>query len=197
MNLEEARGRIDNLDLEIRDLLMRRMDMSRAVAEYKKRSGDTAVYRPEREKKILSSLGEGVPEDRRNAYLAVVRKILQGSRGYQYSLLYDWDPGAAEELFRDIRIPEKCAGVRLRVKCPNSPGALAAVLSVAGDAGCGLAGIVPLGGDGEYAGFELKVLCDMNRTEIKKLMYQLSVENRDFKILEVFGPEGCPEEEKE
>ena len=46
MTLEEARGRIDALDLEIRDLLMRRMDMSRAVAEYKKRSGDTAVYRP-------------------------------------------------------------------------------------------------------------------------------------------------------
>ena len=198
MTLEEARKQIDSLDLEIRELVMRRMDMSRAVAEYKKRTGDTAVYRPEREREILTSLGKGVPEERRDAYLAVVRSILRGSRGYQYDLFYGWDPVAAEELFRDIRVPEGCLGVRLRLKCPDRPGALAAVLSLVGDYGCDLAGLVPLGRDraGEFAGFELKVLCDMHRPEIRKLMFRLSMETRDFEILEVFGPEGLPEEEK-
>ena len=198
MTLEEIRRQIDALDLEIRNLVMRRMDMSRAVAECKKRTGDTAVYRPEREREILTSLGEGVPKERRDAYLAVVRSILRGSRGYQYDLFYGWDPGAAEELFGDLRVPEGGHGVRLKLKCPDRPGALAAVLSLVGDIGCDLAGLVPLGRDeaGKYAGFELKVLCDMRRPEIRKLMYRLSMETRDFEILEVFGPEGRPEEEK-
>ena len=199
MTLEEARRQIDALDLRIRDLLMRRMDMSRAVAEYKKRTGDTAVYRPEREREILSTLGQGVPEDRRDAYLAVVRKILQESRGYQYSFFYDRDPGAAEELIRGHRIPEICCGIRLRLKCPDRPGALAAVLNVMADAGCDLTGIVPLGSDGSvgYAGFEMTLVCDINKPEIRKMMYRLSMENRDLEILEVFGPEGCPKEERE
>ena len=196
MTLEEARRQIDALDLEIRGLLMRRMDMSRAVAESKKRSGDLTVYRPEREREILLSLGKDVPEERRGSLLAVVRKILQQSRAYQYSLFYDWDPGAAGELFRDLQIPETCAGVRLRLKCPDRPGALAGILSMFGDAGCDLCGLVPTGngGTGEYAGFEMTVMCDLNRKETRKLMYQLSMESRDFEILEAFGPEGRTKE---
>ena len=189
MTLEEARRQIDALDLEIRDLLMRRMDMSRAVAEYKKRSGDTSVYRPEREREILSLLGKDVPEERRDAYLAVVRRILQGSRAYQYSLFLDWLPGLSEEIFRGLRIPEMCAGVRLSLKCPDRPGALAAVLSLPADAGCDLRQISQTGTDGEYAAFEMTILCDLNRTEARKLLYQMSMESRELEILEVFGPE--------
>ena len=188
MTLEEARRQIDALDLEIRDLLMRRMDMSRAVAESKRLSGDLTVYRPEREGEILRSLGEGVPEERRDAYLAVVRKILEGSRRYQYSLLYDRVPGIKEDLFKGLKIPENCLGVRLRLKCPDRPGVLTGFLSMAEDAGC-VVQSVAMTGNGDPAIYEITVLYGQNRAETGKLMYQLFMESRDLEILEAFGPE--------
>ncbi len=198
MTLEEARRRIDVLDREIRELMMRRMELSYAVAESKKASGDITVYRPEREKEILRTLGEDVPPERRDAYLAVVRKIMESSRKYQYGLLYDWLPGAAAELFAGLRLPADCAGVRLRLTRPNRPDSMAEILSMVGDAGCDMEEMELECYDAarENVTFALTVLCDLNRTDIKKLMFQISMESRDFEILEAFGRDGRTKEEE-
>ncbi len=195
MTLEEARRQIDSLDREIRELLMRRMELSYAVAESKKASGDITVYRPEREKEILQSLGQDVPEERRDAYLAVVRKIMESSRRYQYSLLYDRLPEIGERMFSSVTVPADCARVCLRLTRPNRPDSMAEILSMVGDAGCDMEEMDLLGYDGaqENVTFLLTVLCDLNRTDIRKLMFQLSMESRDFEILEASGGEKAAE----
>ena len=50
MNLDEIRHVIDALDKEITALLVKRMEVTRDVAAYKK-ANDLPVYHPEREKK--------------------------------------------------------------------------------------------------------------------------------------------------
>ncbi len=55
MTLEELRNEIDQLDDQMLELLNRRMDVVRRVGELKK-SSNTIIYRPEREKSILDRL---------------------------------------------------------------------------------------------------------------------------------------------
>jgi len=57
MSLEDLRARIDALDNQLLDLLNARMDVVRQVGELK-RSSNTLIYRPEREKSILDRLDE-------------------------------------------------------------------------------------------------------------------------------------------
>ena len=64
MTLEEIRCQIDNIDAEIRKLIMKRLDCSRNVAMAKQASGNLVIYRADREAEILERLGQGVPEDR-------------------------------------------------------------------------------------------------------------------------------------
>ena len=91
MTLEEVRCQIDSIDAEIRELIMKRLDCSRNVAMVKQASGNLVIYRAEREAEILERLSLGVPDDRKAEYLAVVKKIMETSRMYQYGLLYDWN----------------------------------------------------------------------------------------------------------
>ena len=98
MTLEEVRCQIDSIDAEIRELIMKRLDCSRNVAMAKQASGNLVIYRADREAEILERLSQGVPEDRKAEYLAVVKKIMETSRMYQYGLLYDWNEGLFDPL---------------------------------------------------------------------------------------------------
>lgn len=98
MELAEIRTKIDETDREIRELLLKRMGYSHQVAEAKIESGDTTIYRADREASILENLGDSVEEEVRSEYLSVVRKIMETSRMYQYGLIFDWTPGAFESI---------------------------------------------------------------------------------------------------
>ena len=60
MDLQECRQQIDRIDREIGRLLGERMDVSRAVAEYKIEHGKT-VYDPAREEQKLKQIREEAP----------------------------------------------------------------------------------------------------------------------------------------
>ncbi|MGX8687213.1 MAG: chorismate mutase [bacterium] len=187
MTLEEVRGGIDALDPEIRELLMKRLDLSLRVAEAKKASGDFRVYRPDREEEILFRLGQGVPEDRKAGYLAVVRKIMETSRMYQYGLLFDWTEGLFEILAEGLVIPDHSEYVRIRLTRPDRPGSMSSILGMVGDYGFNMKSMTLLEeneGKGEVS-FELVIRGDLNRKDMKKLMYQLSMECGMFEIVEV------------
>lgn len=96
MELAEIRTKIDETDREIRELLLKRMGYSHQVAEAKVKSGDTTIYRADREASILENLGDTVDPEVRSEYLSVVRKIMETSRMYQYGLIFDWTPDAFE-----------------------------------------------------------------------------------------------------
>jgi chorismate mutase/acetolactate synthase regulatory subunit len=188
MELEKIREEIDAIDPELRKLLMRRLNASYEVARAKKEAGSFDIFRADREEAILSRLGEGIPEDRKAGYLAVVRKIMETSRMYQYGLLYDWTPGLFQELFGDLAIAPDCSRVRVRLTREDRPNAMSAILSMIGDRGFNMERM-ELTYEDKDAGtvtFELVICGDLNRAEMQKLMFQLSKESKDFAILETF-----------
>lgn len=185
--LSEVRAEIDAIDSKIRNLLMERMDCSYDVARAKIGSGDLTIYRPDREEEILRRLGNGISEDRKAAYLAVVRKIMETSRMYQYGVIYDNCEEIAEKLFAGIRIPADASRVKLRLARPNRPNSMSAILSMIGDYGYNMECMerIDAGTESGAVTFDLTILGDLNDVHMKKLMYQLSMESSGFRILEV------------
>jgi chorismate mutase len=188
MTLEEIRKEIDAIDPRIRALLMERLDCAYRVAEAKNISGDLRVYRPDREEEILARLSEKVPESKKAGYLAVVRKIMQASRMYQYGLLYDWNDGLFSERFGEIDISTEASHIRFTLTRPNQPNSMAQILSMIGDYGCNTEFMELIGEDREKSTvtFTLTILGNLNEEHIKKLMYQLSMESQDFAIEHVW-----------
>ena len=184
MSLAEIRKEIDAIDPKIRALLMKRLDCSRRIAEAKNASGDLRIYRPDRENEILARLSEEVPEEKRAGYLACGRKIMQTSRMYQYGLLYDWNDGLFAPLIRDLAIPENAARVRVRLSRPNRPNSMSEILSMIGDYGYSMERmeLIEDNRDEGTVTFELTMLGDLNEINMKKLMFQLSMESMDFRI---------------
>ena len=87
MELTEVRREIDCLDQSLREALLRRLDLSEGAVRAKMKSGDTEVFRADREREILETLSAGVEETKKAEYLAVLEKILVTSRMYQYAIL--------------------------------------------------------------------------------------------------------------
>lgn len=185
--LTDVRQEIDTIDTEIRELLMRRLDCSRKVAHAKLKSGDITIYRADREKEILKRLGNEVPDDRRDGYLAVVRKIMETSRMYQYGIIYDRLEGVFEKISEGIEIPENADRVKILLTRPNRPNAMSSILAMIGDYGYNMEKMLLIKDDAEKGTvtFELTILGDLNTEHMKKLMFQLSMESGEFRILEV------------
>ncbi|MCH3951685.1 MAG: chorismate mutase [Acidaminococcus sp.] len=185
MNLEEARKKIDAIDPQLKKLIMERMDCSLEVAKAKQAKGETTIYRADREKAILDRLSEGVPEDRLAEYLAVVKKIMETSRMYQYGLLFDWNPGLFDELAEGIDVTPGGYRVKVRLTRPNQPNAMSSILSMVGDYGYNMQymELLSFNNNERTVTFDLTILGDLSETHMKKLMFQLSRESQEFKIL--------------
>ena len=170
MALEDVRKQIDGIDTRIRELLMERLDCSAQVAEAKLAVGETTVYRADRETEILDRLGAQVTEDRRAGYLAVVRKVMETSRMYQYGIMYD-------------RLEDPFCLTR-----ENRPNAMSSILSMIGDYGFNMEQMELIREDTERqtVTFELVIIGDLHETRMKKLMFQLSKESMDFRILSCY-----------
>ena len=188
MMLEEIRCQIDIIDAEIRELIMKRLNCSKNVAMAKQASGNLVIYRADRELEILERLSQGVPEDRKAEYLAVVKKIMETSRMYQYGLLYDWNDELFSERFIEIDISTEASHIRFTLTRPNQPNSMAQILSMIGDYGCNTEFMELIGEDREKSTvtFTLTILGNLNEEHIKKLMYQLSMESQDFAIEHVW-----------
>lgn len=186
MGLEEARKGIDAIDPQIRELLAKRLDCSYQVALAKKAEGSTTIYRADREEDILRRLGADVPDDRRASYLAVVRKIMETSRMYQYGLLYDWDPAVFELVDGHELASEPSERLLVRLSRSNKPNAMSAILAMIGDYGFNMERmeLVELGQ--EAVTFDLTILGDISQPAMRKLIFQLSKESLSFQILRVF-----------
>ncbi len=82
--LDELRSEIDVLDTSLRDILRKRLVVSRQVAQSKIGTG-LSVYRPDREAEIRENFKSSIPEEVLRPYAdASYRAILRASREYQY-----------------------------------------------------------------------------------------------------------------
>lgn len=195
MSLDHIRKDIDTLDSSIRDLIMKRLDCSSRVIHSKIEDGNYVIYRADREAAMIARLGEGIPDDRKDGYLALVRKIIETSRMYQYGILYDEMGQLFAPLIAGLSIPNDCSTVRLVLSRPDIPNGISPILSMIGDYGYTLSDIRILersdaaveGGSQEtdtVIKWELAVRGNLNEEKMRKLMLQLSFESTDFHIIE-------------
>lgn len=83
MNLDEVRAKIDEVDIKIRSLFEERMKLADEVARIKAKTDDS-IYKPDREKLIIEKRSENVDPHLLMEYKALVRRIMEISRKYQY-----------------------------------------------------------------------------------------------------------------
>lgn len=181
MTLEEIRKEIDEIDLQIKKMFLKRMAVARNVAEVKYVSGDE-VYKADREAEIISRLTSDVAPELKSEYTAFVRKIMEVARKYEYGLICDWNPELIEELIKDV--PESQDGyVKVRMTRPDQVNSMSVILSMIGDYGFHMKQITLLEEKDKEVQFELVICGELNDKEMKKLIYQLSKESKDFKVL--------------
>lgn len=82
MNLEESRKKIDTIDHELIKLFKDRMDMVCEVAKYKKEN-ELPIYNGQREREIINSLSNQVPEDLSLYVKVLYNTLFSVSRAYQ------------------------------------------------------------------------------------------------------------------
>lgn len=181
MTLQEIRDVIDTIDPEMKRLFLKRMDAAKNVAEVKFASQD-AIYKADRETEILARLTEDVAPELKAEYTAFVRKVMQAARKYEYGLLYEWNPKAAEGLWENCKESQDGA-VKVRLTRRNQINSMAEVLSMVGDYGFHMKQMTLLKEDREEVEFELVIAGSIHEKEMKKLLYQLSEETKKFEVL--------------
>lgn len=90
MTLEEARKDIDIIDQELKDLFLKRMAVTKSIAEIKAVTGDE-IYKPDREALIIDKMTSDVDESIKPLYIDFIKKILEISRNYQYQIIEGLD----------------------------------------------------------------------------------------------------------
>lgn len=105
MELDKIRQEIDAVDAQMRELFLKRMELSSQVVETKKQTGG-AVYVPEREQAVVSERSKDVEQKYLPEYQAFIKQLMGISRTYQYSRLVK----QSEKL---QNLPEKTGEVNL------------------------------------------------------------------------------------
>lgn len=186
-SLDEIRVEIDTIDEQIQQILMKRLDCSTEVVQAKIRDKNYVINRPDRESAMLERLGKSIPEQRKSGYLAVVRKITETSRMYQYGILFEQVPELFINLVKGLDLSQASNTVTVQLKRPNIPNAMSAILSMIGDYGFDMERLQLLGysEDRSMAAFELTIRGDITHIQMQKLLLQLSMETEEFKITEL------------
>lgn len=118
MDLQECRKEIDSIDKELVALFVRRMNVAKDVAEYKRATGK-AVYDAERERMLLEKVEENAGEEFGDYARRLYSSILELSRNYQSKSLAQ-NSGLSSAIVKAVQetpqlFPEKavvaCQGV--------------------------------------------------------------------------------------
>ncbi len=177
MELQEIRKEIDQIDQELKALIMRRLDCSLNVVAAKVESGEDKIYRPEREKEILAKLSVGVSDDREGEYLAIVKKMMEVSRMYQYKRLVQWGKG------EKLSFPAQAKIVSLQLTIDRSQGNWIRLLTIIDDYGYSIESLSTVNVDGD----QIRVKMEIGRITVEEkflaLLLQLSQESKECILL--------------
>ncbi|MDD2189531.1 MAG: prephenate dehydratase domain-containing protein [Eubacteriales bacterium] len=83
MTLNELRKKIDEIDLNIKELFLKRMYIAEEIASIKFHTGDK-ILKPEREEELIEKLSCDIEEDFKPAYSSLLKKQMEVSRCRQY-----------------------------------------------------------------------------------------------------------------
>lgn len=174
MTLAEIRKEIDAIDPEIKALFLRRMAVAKYVAQVKYEAGDE-IYKPDREREIISRLTSDVAPELKAEYTAFILKIMEVARKYEYGMIYDWDPSSLDSLLDQVDVKEEDRYVIIRMTRPDCCNSMSQVLSMIGDYGFNMKQMTLLREnvqDGTVE-FELVIRGNLGDTAMRKLVYQL------------------------
>ncbi len=181
MTLAEIRKEIDRIDPQIKALFLQRMEAAKHVAEVKYAAGDE-IYKADREAEILARLSEDVAPELKIEYTAFVRKMMEVARKYEYGLIYDWNPEVVQPILSEAK--ESGNGyVKMELVRPNQLNGLSVILTMIGDYGFHLKDIKVLEESQKEVRFGLVIHGKLQDEAMKKLLYQLSKESKDFHVL--------------
>ena len=121
MNLEECRKEIDIIDKELVGLFVKRMNVAKSVAEYKKETGK-AVYDAERERNLLEKVEEVAGEEFGDYTRRLYSSILELSRNYQNKSLAP-SSGLSAEIIKAINGTPQLFPQKAIVACQGIEGA--------------------------------------------------------------------------
>ncbi|MCL2507644.1 MAG: chorismate mutase [Oscillospiraceae bacterium] len=125
MNLEELRSVIDGIDDELLRLFVRRMEVVREVAEFKKSAGKSVADKS-REREIMTRVIEAAPDSMDNIVKALFSTMFSLSRAYQSSYLAGQPAGQAGLSAKIGRALESTAALfpdKATVACQGAEGA--------------------------------------------------------------------------
>lgn len=109
MDIKELREKINGIDNQLTELFLKRMELVRGVAEYK-RDNNLPILDAAREQEILRDISKIQAGEFTGDLTAFFSKLLQISRGYQSRLFWGEDNSYMDELLQNIS-PAHEAGV--------------------------------------------------------------------------------------
>ena len=121
MELSELRNRIDEIDRQLVDLFIRRMNTSAEVAEYKRQNG-MQVLDASRERALLNKISELSGEEFEEYSRTLYSTILELSRSYQHKKL-DGESTLYREITEALENTPKLFPERAVVACQGVEGA--------------------------------------------------------------------------
>ena len=121
MELQDIRKEIDAVDRELVELFSKRMELSAAVAEYKRMNG-MAVLDAGRERALLSKVSELAGEELEEYTRTLYSTILDVSRAYQHTKL-DGESALSAEIADSLENTSKIFPSRALVACQGVEGA--------------------------------------------------------------------------
>lgn len=181
--LEDIRTQIEQIDAQLKELVSKRLDCSLAIAMAKQAEGSMDVLRPEREEQVTAAFTQDAPADRAAELDAIIRKITAASRMYQYDLIYDWNPNAFETVAGHEKADRESMCVIVRFTRDNAPNALGSVLCTVGEHGFNMRRVELAQNSPDSTAFELEISGDVLDDAMRKLLFQLSRETLDFRIV--------------
>lgn len=109
MDIKDLREKINGIDNQLSELFLKRMELVRGVAEYK-RDNNLPILDAVREQEILRDISKIQAGEFSGDLTAFFAKLLQISRGYQSRLFWGEDNSYMDELLQNIS-PAREAGV--------------------------------------------------------------------------------------
>lgn len=125
MELEQLRKEIDQIDDQMTDLYVKRMDLVKEVIKAKKQSGK-AVLDVDRERNILLRICSNVNEDMQLYLKRVFETIFETSRAYQ-SLNADYKSEIGEKIDEALASGMKKFPLKAKVACQGVNGAYSGI----------------------------------------------------------------------
>lgn len=174
MELKEIRQKIDQIDEQMKELFLQRMDLAHEVIENKKLTG-APVYVAKREQEVLELRTAGVKEEYLPACRAFFQHMMEISRSYQYAEITE----QAEQLHKLLDGNKRAD---LSFSCKDGGSQAAVFLNAAMLAGLRVeeAGIERQGDDLRC---RLSLYGDFSLKAAKAAVMQIQEENESVKIL--------------